>query len=460
MSTAATVTLPEFGVDGVRPELAVSEYHRRFDETVDRMKREGLDALVVYGDREHVANLAYLTGFDPRFEEALLLLNARGERRLLVGNECMGYLPSPALHCEPELFQEFSLMGQQRDGSRALGDILSSFGIGRDVDVGCVGWKYFDRRLVGRANALDLPSYIVDLLRDLTGDSTRVRNATAMFMNPQDGLRIANSVDQIARFEFAAVRASESIKSLLNTLREGVTEEQLERCYHGGGLPRSCHPMVSVGTKARRGLSSPSGNRAVRGEPYTAALGIEGALSCRAGMIAEGPADLAADLADFYPAFVSNYFDVVATWYEHVKVGAIAGETVAAVEGVRDPRLFKLAVNPGHYIHIDEWLHSPFTGGSRITLRSGMALQMDIIPVSQGPFCCANAEDGIVLADDELQHEIAREHPAAWKRIRQRRTFMEEVIGIRLDPSVLPLSNIAGWFPPYALKLNTAMVMR
>ena len=34
----------------------------------------GLDAFVVYADREHFANMAYLTGFEPRFEEALLLL--------------------------------------------------------------------------------------------------------------------------------------------------------------------------------------------------------------------------------------------------------------------------------------------------------------------------------------------------------------------------------------------------
>lgn len=33
-----------------------------------RASAEGYDALLVYVDREHFANLAYLTGFDPRFE--------------------------------------------------------------------------------------------------------------------------------------------------------------------------------------------------------------------------------------------------------------------------------------------------------------------------------------------------------------------------------------------------------
>jgi hypothetical protein len=117
----------------------------------------------------------------------------------------------------------------------------------------------------------------------------------------------------------------------------------------------------------------------------------------------------------------------------------------------------RFAVNPGHYIHLDEWVHSPFCAGSDIGLRSGLALQMDIIPVSEGPFC-ANAEDGVVLADEALRAELADRHPACWSRMLARRRFMRDVIGIDLDESVLPLGNIPGWLPPYALDLTKAMV--
>ena len=51
----------------------------------------GYDRLVVYADREHSANLAYLTGFDPRFEEAILVVGPAGEPAILVGNECYGH---------------------------------------------------------------------------------------------------------------------------------------------------------------------------------------------------------------------------------------------------------------------------------------------------------------------------------------------------------------------------------
>ena len=35
----------------------------------------GLTYALIYADREHFANLAYLTNFDPRFEEALLIVS-------------------------------------------------------------------------------------------------------------------------------------------------------------------------------------------------------------------------------------------------------------------------------------------------------------------------------------------------------------------------------------------------
>ena len=211
-SAITAIRLPDFDNDGDLPSIPVDEYRSRLDRTTDRMRASDLDVLVVYADREHSANLCFLTGFDPRFEEALLLMDVRGHRLLIVGNECLGYLPNTALDLDVELFQEFSLLGQQRDASRPLRAICSDFGIRRGICVGCVGWKYFAGALVDVPDlAMELPAYIVDMLRDLTGERQRVRNVGAMFMDPADGLRVRNSVDQIARFEYASIRTSEGV---------------------------------------------------------------------------------------------------------------------------------------------------------------------------------------------------------------------------------------------------------
>jgi hypothetical protein len=124
---------------------------------------------------------------------------------------------------------------------------------------------------------------------------------------------------------------------------------------------------------------------------------------------------------------------------------------VEAVAAATPAEVWTPALNPGHLIHTDEWVSTPFFSGSEIPLSSGMALQMDIIPVSRGPFCVVNAEDGVALADESLRAELASQHPAAWQRIQMRHQFMRDALGIRLQPEVLPLGNTPGLFPPYFL---------
>jgi hypothetical protein len=462
MVEIAPIELPAFGgLNESLPQISLGEYEQRLRTVVARMGKAHLDYLVVYADREHFANLAFLTGFDPRFEEALLLLDTKGRRWLVVGNECMGYLPDAGLNCEPVLFQEFSLMGQPRGNSRSLRTILAGFGIAKGVSVGCAGWKYFEGPLIDNPpTAIEIPAFIVDLLRNLVGDPEKVRNAGDLFMNPADGLRVINSADQIAQFEFASIRTSECVLSAIRHAHQGVAEYELEKYLISSGLPLSCHAMVNFGDKVKRGLSSPSDRRARLGDAFVVAFGLRGALTCRAGAVARGPADMPGELREFYPRLAGNYFEVVACWYEQVRVGARAGDVWQRVNSVRNDALYAFEVNPGHYIHLDEWVYSPFASGSSTILRSGMAMQSDIIPVSHGPFCYSNAEDGIVLADEKLQAELAARHPACWARMRKRRNFMQKALGITLHESVLPLSNTPGWLAPYVLDPGRAFVMR
>src|SRR6478672_6585174 len=138
---------PELG-RASRPEVAPSsEFRRRIEAALAAMESRGLTHAVVYGDREHFANLAYLTNFDPRFEEALLVVAREGKPLLLVGNECEGYLTVSPLFVAGKLrserFQPFSLLNQPRDQSRLLRDILAGEGVNPGARVGCIGWKYF-----------------------------------------------------------------------------------------------------------------------------------------------------------------------------------------------------------------------------------------------------------------------------------------------------------------------------
>ena len=456
--------LPETGVPSVPPPpLTAAIYKSRLAATCERALSAGVDVLVIWGDREHSSNLSYLSGFDPRFEEALMVIATSGTRapRLLVGNECLGFAPDATIGIEVELWQDLSLMGQPRENSRTLREVLAGEGVVAGARVGCVGWKTYSPALLGTSGqveqAIDMPAYVVDLLREMTTTTGNVVNSTGILMNVQDGLRLFNEPEQIRLFEYAACVTSSGIMSLLQRVRPGVREDDLERELDSRGLTLSCHRMVGFGDKARRGLSSASSNTARQGDALTTAFGVAGALTCRAGAVAGGPEEMPEPVRDFYEKFFANYFDVVRAWYAAARIGATGGEVFAAAEEARDPSLFDFALNPGHYLHLDEWVNSPFAKDNQVPLRSGMAIQVDIIPVSKGPFCYVNLEDGIVLANEALRDQLRRLDPELMRRVERRRRYMTDVLGYQLDESVLPLGNTSGWLAPYATNLSLAV---
>src|SRR5688572_14739195 len=108
------IQLPDFGPLEAAPEIAGSTYAARMERLRARAQERGLDRLVVYADREHSANLAYLTGFDPRFEEAVLVVGPAGTPAILVGNECYGLAGAAPLAMRRHLYQDLSLPSQPR----------------------------------------------------------------------------------------------------------------------------------------------------------------------------------------------------------------------------------------------------------------------------------------------------------------------------------------------------------
>jgi hypothetical protein len=449
------ITLPEFGKCAEMPEIPSLEFECRFLATIAQMDVLDYAILLVFADREHSANLAYLTNLDPRFEEALLLMDTKGNRKILLGNECMGYTGIVPIPMDYELYQPFSLMGQDRSISRSLSAILTEFGVKKGSKVGCAYYKTMDE---SDKSQLEIPAYLADLLKKQVGKKGVLTNANGIFMDNKIGLRHHNCLEELVRMEWASCRTSESIKSVLKNLKIGVREYELAAFYQSDGLTYSCHPMVSTGEKAQNGLCSPSAKKLQLGDAFTSAFGIQGALTCRAGFIAENKEQLPKDTQEVYEQFYRNYFETVVTWYENIGIGVSAAAVCDRVEAVRNTELFDFAVNTGHTIHLDEWVNSPFTHDSDVQLYSSMALQMDIIPLSKKAFVCANMEDGVVLADAVLRAVWAEKYPESWKRIVARRAFMIDILGIKIREEVLPVSNIPAYYAPYFLTPKKVVV--
>jgi hypothetical protein len=457
--TLREVELPEFGEPTLEPSIPAAIYCARIEKALERARKSGVDFLVVYADREHSANLAYLTGFDPRFEEAMLVLAPGKTPALVVGNEGWSYTGISPIEIRRVLFQSFSLLSQSREESPRIEEIFRSEGIGRGSRVGMVGWKFFTpRESRSPEQAFEVPSYLVDALRELTEDPALVTNETALFMNAEDGLRVVNEAEQLAAFEYAATHTSTAVRNVLFGLKPGMSEHDAVRLMRLNGIPLSCHLMLSSGPRAKMGLPSPSSKRIEKGEPFTTAYGVWGALNCRAGFVVEDESGLAPGIRDYVEKLVAPYFSAIVEWYETIGIGVRGGELYDVIHRrIGDP-FFGVKLNPGHYIHLDEWVSSPIFASSDVELRSGMAFQVDVIPATGTEYFTTNIEDGIALADETLRQELARTFPEAWGRIESRRRFMKEVLGIRLKPEVLPFSNIPAYLPPFLLSPKRVLV--
>lgn len=453
---------PEFGVAACPPPPSATELEARIGALRVCMDERKLTHAVVYADREHFANLAYLTGFDPRFEEALLIVGMKSKPLIVVGNECEAYLGFSSLYSSGEMrherFQSFSLLDQPREQSRPLRTILAEEGISRTSRIGAVGYKYFSPgEHTDPEHALDIPSYIADTLRELAGHDN-VTNATDIFMHPGHGLRARCTAQEIAYFEYSNGQAAEAVKRMIFTLREGMTDHAVIEAGRLNGDPLSCHVTFGTGRNSEYGLCGPSGEQIRRGQPLAFNVAYWGSNICRAGWIAESAADLPSGASDYVSSFAGPYFEALAAWFELMQLGTPGGRVYELIQDRLPFETFGIYLNPGHLIHLDEWLSSPFYMGSEIPVASGMAIQVDVIPQSKQYFS-TRMEDGIVVADKELRAQLRELAPDCFDRCQKRRRFMREVLGIALPEEVLPLSNTCAIVPPFFLKPKTVLAL-
>ncbi|MEO6396033.1 MAG: aminopeptidase P family N-terminal domain-containing protein [Devosia sp.] len=452
--------LPDFGVPAARPELPRALYAERLDALGRARRGAGLDALLIYADREHAANMAWLTGFDPRFEEALLILVPATTPTLLAGPENLGRAQHAMIEVEARLYPPFGLLGQDRSQTPALEEVLTNAGLKAGQRIGVLGWKYFGPYEATKPEGwLETPAFMVDILRKIAGPEGRVVNANGLLMDASHGLRAINEVEQLAQFEFGAVMASEAIKALIANLQPGMSEFAAVQAMGLGVLPHSCHTMLSTGTRLS-GLESPSGKIIERGDPLTTAVGYWGGLSSRVGWVVEDAAELPANARDYVEKLAIPYFACAAEWYSTIGIGVEGGTLDALARRHLGAPFFNLVLNPGHLIHLDEWMNTPIYPGSKQTLKSGQAIQCDIIPAVGPPYHSANIEDGIALLDAAGRDELAEKYPEIAARIEARRAFMQDVLGIRLKAEILPLSNLAGALSPFLLAPRRMLAMR
>lgn len=442
------INLPNFGVPEEVPVIPHIVYEERCKRAFEAAE---CDWLIVYGDREHFGNLYYLSGFDPRFEEAILLIGPNNSKYLLVGNEGLDYSCQLKIESEVILCQTFSLMGQDRSIAPRLDHILRDIGIKKENKVGLCGWKYLEEsEMVGGSSNIFAPAMLVDCVNSLI--EGEINDVTSIFMNPTNGLRVLNEIEEIVSLEFGAARASLAVTKIINGLQLGMSEFQAVSNMDYAGEPLTAHVMFSAGKDKIVGLLSPSSRKISKGDGVTTAVGYWGGLSCRAGLV-----DTVNE--DYLEKVAKPYFRGISTWYQEAKIGASGGELFSKVSETLSSGGLKPALNPGHLTSTDEWLHTPVRPNSKEVIVSGMAMQCDIIPTPLAEGVSINCEDSVVFADEQLRCRLKEEYPAVWERIKLRQKFLREEIGLDIHDSLLPLSSNPGYFSPFWLSPNSVLTL-
>ena len=421
-----------------------------------RMAQLSLETLIVYADKEHGANFEYLTGFIPRFEEALLVLHQDGEAVLVLGNENLKLAAHARLENRVVHAPWFSLPNQPMTNAASLPDTLRLAGLADKKRIGVAGWKLFTSEHDDNTQLFDMPSFIIDSLRAAVTPGCVLTNATGVFISPANGARIINNANELAHYEYGANLASTAILQALNAIEPGKTEKQIGALLAAEGQANNVIMIAATGDRFASANLYPSDKVIQRGDKFSLTTSYKGGLSSRAAYVVANETELNPAVADYLDVVAIPYYRAVVGWLEGMRVGITGGEIYQLIETLLPKSEYHWHLNPGHLVADEEWMCSPIMPDSAIPLASGMLLQIDIIP-SRAGYAGASIEDTVALADAALREELARDYPVMWARIIARRNYIQRDLGIRLSEDVLPLSNTVGYLRPWLLDQTLAL---
>ena len=450
-----SVKAPERDCSGQPVFLTDATIEERKEKVLSGMRKMGIEQLVVYGDVEHGGNFEYLVGYFTRFEEALLVIRVDGQMNLVLGNENLNKAGKARIQAGSVHMPIFSLPNQPCEVDKPMREQLKEAGIEPGRKTGVAGWKLFTSPYEDNTRLFDIPAFILDAVRDVAGEENLVP-AGDIFIGA-DGARTVNNANEIAHYEFAASLASDCMLDAMDAMEVGVSEMELGDKLERYGQRTSVVTIAASGPRFVLGNMFPTDNKVKAGDTISLTVGYRGGLSSRAAYAVRSREELPEGAQDYLERVAAPYFNCYAHWLSAIHVGMEGGELYELVEQVLPKEDFHWGLCPGHLTAEEEWLCSPIYKGSAEKLKSGMMLQVDIIPSVPG-YGGVSAESTIALADESLRAEIAGTYPDMWKRMQARRAYIEEVLGIPLPEDVLPMCSTVAYMRPYMLQKDAALV--
>lgn len=243
----------------------------------------------------------------------------------------------------------------------------------------------------------------------------------------------------------------------LDAVTPGIRETELGALLAAEGQYQTVVTIAAAGPRFAKANLYPTYKPVEHGQPLSMTTGFKGGLSSRTGFVIADESELPENQQDYLARVAKPYFGAVASWLENIQIGKAGGELYSLIDSVLPKETYGWHLNPGHLSADEEWMSSPVYPASNETLKSGMILQIDIIPSVPG-YTGVSAEESVALADAALQQAIAADYPDLWARIEARRSYIRDVLKIAISDDVIPLSNSVGYLRPFMLAKDKALV--
>ncbi|MBO0460830.1 M24 family metallopeptidase [Enterococcus sp. DIV1298c] len=427
----------------------------RVNKTIERMRVEAIDLLVIYADKEHGSNFEYFTGFIPRFEEGLLLLDQTGKCTMILGNENLKMNAHARITADLIHYPAFSLPNQPMTNEQDLSAIFTSLNVADNKKIGLVGWKLFTSTLQDNSQIFDVPYFIVEALKQALPKETSLVNGTHVLIG-ENGSRVTNNANELAHYEYGANLASSCMLRALDAIEPEVKESEIGQLLNAQGQANTVITIAATGRRFEHANLYPTAKPIQLGDPMSLTTGFKGGLSSRTGFVIAEESQLPVEQSDYLDRVAKPYYAAMVSWLEAIQIGMRGSELYELIEAVLPQAQYHWHLNPGHLTADEEWLASPIYSGSNEIVQSGMIFQLDIIPSVAG-YTGVSAEECIAVADERLRNELAEQYPDMWERIITRKQYLAEVLHIQLNEELLPLSNTVGYLRPFFLAKEKAL---
>ena len=431
-------------------------YEERLAKVLKNMEDFGISSLVIYADKEHGSNFEYLTGFIPRFEEALQIINKDGSSHLLLGNENFNKTKFARVKSHGVKVPLFSLPNQPMGDFKAFGEYLKEVEIDDSEKIGFVDWKLLSPEFTENGLISAIPHFVIEAFAEIFGRDKLV-NATHLYMDPGYGARVTNNAEEIARYEYGASLASDALLSAYDGLKEGVSELEIGNLLNRDGQYQSVVTIAAFGDRFVDANIYPTGKTLAENDKVSLTVAYKGGLSSRAGYAVKDYESLEKIDPGYLEDVVIPYFKAYNFWLENVRIGKVGGEFYDEFNKFYPQEKYGWELNPGHLTADEEWLSSPFYKGSDRKVQSGMIFQVDFIPNQKG-HQGVSAESTVAIADEKLRREIKENQPELWERIENRRKYLREELNINLDETLLPMASTLAYYRPFMMGGEVALV--